>query len=563
MKSVALKKKLVDIAVGRVKPDQQESSHESNSSGPTRDRNLDHNEHHSATNPNTRRMESTSAVVEQRPENSVYFHPVHNPTGAPPPGQPQLYVAKPSQQQPSTPSSNLNAVVIGGQNGIPLPPPRPPPFPGSLPPYVAPPHNSMIPPPPYPYPVPFSFGGVSAIPPPPPSQSAPLFPMHSMSMAVGMGNLYTNNGGHGQSSSSTQAESNKRRREIKRGPSDFDPLDPSAAGYVERFGRQKHQPNNEEFSQQSTAPVMDSREATHAGKLLNNPVIGKPAVHPPPPPLPPATLAATITAAVEFSSDERQPAPPDQLGGFKILTAEELMRRRHHISTGEPPVTADGPSYSGADVGPSFSGANVGPSMPAPVEFSEIESKDADEKPSVLSGLITYDSDSDQSDGGEDQDDDDKDNDKAYPYSYADMAYPPVTIESNVSYPTPSTADYFSSAAYAPGSSVPSIATVSSSVLPPPHQVVVVGSSLISGPKIIKADKALTAFVPNVLKQKKQTGTVTTSSSAGVTSISLQAKSIIEPKPSLSTATSKPTASIAVDDAYKQFFEELNVLGAI
>lgn len=549
MKSVAVKKKLVDIAVGRVKPDQQESIHEGNSSGQTRDRNVNPNEHHAAINPNTRRIESASAVVEQKPENSVYFHPVHNPTGAPPPGQPPFYVAKPSQQ-PSIPSSN--AVAIGGQNGIPLPPPRPPPFPGSLPPFLVPPQNSMIPPPPYPYPQPFPFGGVSGIPPPPPLQAAHIFPVHPMSMAAGMNNPYSNNV---QSSLSTPAESmssNKRRREIKGSPADFDPLDPSAAGYVERFGRQKSQPHNEEFLQ-PTAPVIDSWEATHAGRILNTPAIGIPTTaQPPPPPLPPVTLAETITTSVVFSSGER----PNQLGGFKILTAEELMRRRHQISTEEPPLTVDGPSFLGAD---------VGPSMPAPIEYStaaeiDLKPKDADEKPSVLSGLITYDSDSDQSDGGEVQEDDNENNNyKTYPYSYANMAYPPVTVESTVSYPTPSTADYFSSAS-APASIVPSIAPVSSSVQTSQQ---VVGSSLISGPKIIKADKALTAFVPNVLKQKKQTSTVTTSSSSGVTAISLQVKSAIEPKPSLSTATSKPAASIAVDDAYKQFFEELNVLGAI
>jgi hypothetical protein len=207
--------------------------------------------------------------------------------------------------------------------------------------------------------------------------------------------------------------------------------------------------------------------------------------------------------------------------------------------------------------------------MPAPVEYpsaSEIEfkSKDADEKPSVLLGLITYDSDSDQSDGGEVHEDDNEnanENYKTYPYSYANMAYPPVTVENTVNYPTPSTADYFSSASSAPASSGPSIAATSSGVFPP--QQLGVGCSIISGPKIIKADRALTAFVPNVLKQKKQTSTVTSSSSAGVTTVNLQAKSAIEPKPSLPTATSKPTASIAVDDAYKQFFEELNVLGAI
>ena len=113
------------------------------------------------------------AVPEARsPEDSVYYHPIYNPTGEPPPGQPPMYKpsapkppppplpdavaqppppppppalmipnsnadaqqnaaatnaaipAAPSHQQPS---SQMHRFVIGGQGGIPLPPPRGPP----------------------------------------------------------------------------------------------------------------------------------------------------------------------------------------------------------------------------------------------------------------------------------------------------------------------------------------------------------------------------------------------------------------------------------------------------
>ena len=559
MKSVALKKKLVDIAVGRVKSDQQEDTHDSHSSGSTRDRHSGHTEHHA----DHRRIESSSAFVEQKPENSVYFHPVHNPTGAPPPGQPQLYIAKP--QQPSNIPSNMNAVAIGGINGIPLPPPRPPPFPGSFGPHIPPAHLSMIPSVSYPYPAPFAIGGMQGIPPPPPLPSATMFPVHSMNS---MGNPHAITSGPGQSLSSSHAEStssNKRRREIKGGPADFDPLDPSAAGYVERFGRQKPQPNSE-LPQQPTAPAPGSWESTHAGMLMKPQVMANTASFHPPPPLlplpllPPVSISGSNITAVEFSnSNERPPAPTDQQpamgGGFKILTAEELMRRRHLISTEEPQVPASAPTFPDADMDTDM---DIGPSMPTEyLTASEIETKEVDDKPSGLSGLVAYDSDRDSeqdNDGDGDQDDGkEKDKEMTYPYSYAAIAYPQVVAESANFYPAPTTSDYYPSAAYAPvSSSVVSIAPASSSM--PSAQVGVVGNRIISGPKIIKADKALTAFVPNVLKQKKQVSTVTTAT---------KTRNIPVTMPSSSSALSKPAASIAVDDAYKQFFEELNVLGAI
>lgn len=51
-------------------------------------------------------------VPEQRPENSVYYHPTLNPTGTPPPGKPQRYVTDRSAGA-----------------GAPLPVPKAPPLP--------------------------------------------------------------------------------------------------------------------------------------------------------------------------------------------------------------------------------------------------------------------------------------------------------------------------------------------------------------------------------------------------------------------------------------------------
>ena len=53
-------------------------------------------------------------VPEQRPENSVYYHPTLNPSGTPPPGKPQRYRTAPAL--PAPPAA-----------GIPVP--KPPPLP--------------------------------------------------------------------------------------------------------------------------------------------------------------------------------------------------------------------------------------------------------------------------------------------------------------------------------------------------------------------------------------------------------------------------------------------------
>jgi hypothetical protein len=83
------------------------------------------------------------------PQESVYYHPVYNPTGMPPPGQPAIYRQMPGMPiglQPGIPPPPLahhpmaymqssqsagypmygsnSAIALGGTNGVPLPPPR-------------------------------------------------------------------------------------------------------------------------------------------------------------------------------------------------------------------------------------------------------------------------------------------------------------------------------------------------------------------------------------------------------------------------------------------------------
>lgn len=68
--------------------------------------------------------------IPRRPDESIYYHPVYNPSGEPPPGQPQIYrPPQPpkvtiSEGTPNVPQQRSMPIPIGGQNGIPLPSPQ-------------------------------------------------------------------------------------------------------------------------------------------------------------------------------------------------------------------------------------------------------------------------------------------------------------------------------------------------------------------------------------------------------------------------------------------------------
>ncbi|XP_057536913.1 protein EARLY FLOWERING 5 [Amaranthus tricolor] len=145
----------------------------------------------------------TSAEEDDRakhpqPEDSVYYHPTLNPTGAPPPGKPPMY--KSSIGPPislSEASTSTDAGPSAGPDDVELPaPPPPPPLPQvgdpdaintidtpvslPLPPPPPMPPNpagsnlaSALPPPPPPGPPPREQIGIRLPPPPPPHQSIP------------------------------------------------------------------------------------------------------------------------------------------------------------------------------------------------------------------------------------------------------------------------------------------------------------------------------------------------------------------------------------------------------
>ncbi|XP_010686221.2 protein EARLY FLOWERING 5 isoform X1 [Beta vulgaris subsp. vulgaris] len=126
----------------------------------------------------------TSAEEEERakhpiPEDSVYYHPTLNPTGAPPPGKPPMYKSSIGPRIPlSEASSSTGAASSAGPDDGELPaPPPPPPLPSTGDPDVnngsdLPASLPLPPPPPMP-PNPSSSNLASALPPPPPPPPPP------------------------------------------------------------------------------------------------------------------------------------------------------------------------------------------------------------------------------------------------------------------------------------------------------------------------------------------------------------------------------------------------------
>lgn len=121
----------------------------------------------------------TSAEEEERvkhpkPEDSVYYHPTLNPTGAPPPGKPPMYKSSIGPRIPlSEASSSTGAASSAGLDDLDLPaPPPPPPLPktgepDSIDGTDVPASLPLPPPPPMP-PKPPGSNLASALPPPPP-----------------------------------------------------------------------------------------------------------------------------------------------------------------------------------------------------------------------------------------------------------------------------------------------------------------------------------------------------------------------------------------------------------
>ncbi|OEL23590.1 hypothetical protein BAE44_0015390 [Dichanthelium oligosanthes] len=115
-----------------------------------------------------------------QPEDSVYYHPTLNPSGAPPPGKPPMYKSSIGPRIPLPSPSNAGASSSmseseAGPSTLP-PPPPPPPLPGtseSIDPSALPLPLPPLPPPPPPPPKPVSDLALPSLPPPPPPPPGP------------------------------------------------------------------------------------------------------------------------------------------------------------------------------------------------------------------------------------------------------------------------------------------------------------------------------------------------------------------------------------------------------
>ncbi|KAI3941250.1 hypothetical protein MKX01_029824 [Papaver californicum] len=122
--------------------------------------------------PRRRTAEEEERTKHPKPEDSVYYHPTLNPTGAPPPGKPPMYKSSIGPRIPlsaasfSAGASSSNAESEERELGGPTPPPPPPPLPDSSELGSGDVSTLPIPPPPMP-PQPAAANLGSALPPPP------------------------------------------------------------------------------------------------------------------------------------------------------------------------------------------------------------------------------------------------------------------------------------------------------------------------------------------------------------------------------------------------------------
>ncbi len=367
MKTVALKKQQILIASGKRSADSFE------------------------TEQNPPRVQSSAlpspVPLVRRPEESVYYHPLYNQSGAPPPGQPVMYKplgALPQPTHPTTPSIGIPPPprVVGGpvQGSYTLPPPPPlsstprppmhsqfsvsyPRLPAPLPAHTQHAFPYMVPPPP----------------PPRPSFGAPV------SLAVGQTPSQTHNM-HVQYVPS--AKSAASRPKPVRVPLD-DPLDPSGSGYTERFGQEGGRTDS-------------SRPQATANAVIG----GAPRSRPRYPEMPPEALPDTSNHRLGGTPSFAVPLPGDNCESVEsrahnmynmpgeddhggndvehppfspavtvpaILTAEEIMRRRFQVpaADGAEEDTALGPHLlpssdrdSDCQLSPSFTPLMCGASGP-------------------------------------------------------------------------------------------------------------------------------------------------------------------------------------------------------
>ncbi|XP_078180717.1 proline-rich family protein isoform X1 [Carex rostrata] len=283
-----------------------------------------------------------------KPEDSVYYHPTLNPTGAPPPGKPPMYHPSIESRVPIASSSNAGAsssMSDPDEAGPSAPPPPPPPplpisdepssssLPASLPlPPPPPPPNPptdakapAMPPPPPPPPGPPAREQVAGfvLPPPPPPPQRPPQPGDSKSVVSDDANL----------------------KDSGMASVVLPPPPPPPPGSVS-------EPNG---PQPQTNVTTSNPTPTSGPTTTNEPAKSSKLVLPPPPPLPPHMIPPGVVR-LPPPSDMRQMGPPQMTPGppgrpsmppppqpLGMVPPAQVVQQPYPLPPGPPPMLWPGP----------------------------------------------------------------------------------------------------------------------------------------------------------------------------------------------------------------------------
>ena len=559
--------------------------------------------------------------VQRKPEDSVYYHPTFNPHGTPPPGHPPMY--KQTITQPLSESSMYHtqrpphsefhhphgvspaqsAPVMGGQMGVPLPPPRPqfsPVMGGQM----------GVPLPPRPPNAPM-MGGQMGIPLPPPRSKfndssgsshiskqnqyqPPVAQIHAAdpSKCVPPPNYVVQGVPYGVGKSVGSSGQTNRIRADEEGE-EIDPLDPGGAGYRKRFenaaksrkekklqdenhlkeeadqqelleqqqilmraeklraemqSQQRQQLHSVELKQEVILEDVDDNEDEEDIRETSERIVIEKRAH-------------MLRASMEASSNKRsglneQNTSPsaDRIDSNQassqlkqpMLTKEELMKRRHILhSENEHKVSAP-----------------VGPSGPPSMLHSH------DQQPGFLLASVPGPTMGNHPNPG-------RTVGPSYPLrstSSVDvgpsigpaLSVPKLCVDSGnipVENSNASTGDDGSSRSVNATDKINNVKSV-----PHPKNL-----TMLNGPRLVKADSAVVSFMPASLRVKRQkkppnettidsqaAKRVKTQTSAGSElSAAYEGTGVVGPK----VSDVKNESSGPVDDAYTKFMSEINAIG--
>lgn len=465
------------------------------------------------------------APAPRKPEESVYYHPVFNPTGAPPPGQPPMY-------RPQGP--------VDGAGTVPPPPPPPPRMPPSVPgmqpgvtgaPFLrgVPPNGRSAP---------LPVGGMHGVPLPPPRPPGNI----SSAPPVPMGGYLPQSSGYPHQTPGAQPSrmpAHHAPRQRSQVPV-VDPLDPAAEGYTERYVHPSNgssttatsQPPSAEKDEQHLEVVSGPQLPEHSPVVSVQQPVETSTTTPSPMPAPTSGTEGGTVDLAELMRRRREvvhedkvasvePSPSTSVGPTVDLA--ELMRRRRQAvsedSTAPSAALPEGPVLgpSGPPVGPlAGSYPTVGPQVPS----GETYGPHTDQYPSVGPSIGPSVPSSSDSEAGRSQN-------ESSGYTGVDVPVP-------------------------------------------------VGVKKVQGPKLVKVGAELVSFVPAALRVKRQQQEASKQSTAATLAKFRRVETSTDDKVRApgaqprgeSTNSGKKEArttstdnSASVDDVYESFMAEINELG--